>query len=83
MIDQYFRDKVQTSRGIILVTSVLEASISSCLSGSDADGGTLKKKHKQQQLFIQKGPVNEYPTTTHYFGNPRHTQSMIAHNDFD
>ena len=28
------------------------------------------------------GHVNEYPTM-HYFGNPGHTQSMIAYYDFD
>ena len=32
----------------------------------------------QGQIHISKGHVNEYPTT-HYFGIPRHTQSMIAY----
>ena len=32
-----------------------------------------------QTWFIHTiGHVNEYPTT-HYFGNPRHTQSMVAY----
>ena len=34
--------------------------------------------HLHQHIF-QIGHVNEYPTM-HYFGNSRHTQSMIAYN---
>ena len=30
----------------------------------------------------QIGHVNEYPTM-HYVGNPRHTQSVIAHATYD
>ena len=49
--------------------------LSECLS--------LFKKHIQKCfiIFIVIRHVNEYPTM-HHFGNPGHTQSMIAY-DFD
>ena len=37
---------------------------------------TEKKRLYHQSIVI--GHVNEYPTM-HYFGNPRHTQSMVAY----
>ena len=44
--------------------------------------GKLRKLHSDRgstnALFSLIGHVNEYPTM-HYFGNPRHTQSMIAY----
>ena len=32
----------------------------------------------KDRYSISIGRVNEYPTI-HYFGNPRHTQSMVAY----
>mgnify|MGYP001797712222 CR=1 FL=1 len=39
-------------------------------------GSTLR--HHSPMPANQTGYVNGYPTM-HYFGNPRHTQSMIAY----
>ena len=37
---------------------------------------------KTKESSAPIGHVDEYPTM-HYFGNPRHTQYMIAYNDLD